>query len=137
MKYLMNTVKAIFFFAVAISLTSCNPERIAARNLEGDWDAKSYTIDGEELIGFLVSSFDMEFEEYDGEEGDFELRVFYANGTSENFTGEYSLNTDGDELDLKYSDGTTEEWDLTLEDDDLELESNFNGSLYIIKAERD
>lgn len=122
---------------IMMSLTSCNPENVLARALEGDWEVKSYTIDGEELIGFTVTSFDMEFEEYDGDEGDFNFDLVNSNGQTSNFRGEYSLNSDGDELDLTYNGGDIEMWDISIDGDDMELEANFDGVRYVIDAEKD
>lgn len=117
--------------------SSCNPETVLAKNLEGDWDVTSYTVDGEEFMNFLITRFDMEFEEYDGDEGDFNFTVLYESGATESLSGEYELNSDGDEIDLTYSDGTVEMWDIELDGDDLEIETNINGSLVILKADRD
>ena len=94
-------------------------------------------MDGTELIGDLVTTASMEFEEYDGDEGDFEIRTINFDGSSSISSGEYAINADGDELEFDYDDGTREEWDFTLEDDDLELETNIDGIRYVIEAERD
>lgn len=118
-------------------LSSCNPETVLAKNLEGDWELTSYTVDGEEFMNFLIIRFDLEFEEYDGDEGDFTFTVLYESGVTESLSGEYELNSEGDEIDLTYTDGTIEMWDVELEGDDLELEANLNGSLFILKADRD
>lgn len=118
-------------------LSSCNPETILAKNLEGDWEVTSYTVDGEEIMNFLVTRFDMEFEEYDGDEGDFNFTVLYETGATESLSGEYELNSEGDEIDLTYTDGTIEMWDIELDGDDLEIETNINGALLILKADRD
>ncbi|MEL7339581.1 MAG: lipocalin family protein [Bacteroidota bacterium] len=120
-----------------LSQTSCSPEIVLAQSLEGDWDVESFTVDGEETIGFLITSFTLEFEEYDGEEGDFEFVLIGENGASTTTKGEYAINSDGTELDLDYDDGSREEWDISLEGDDLELSGNFDGERIELKAERD
>lgn len=127
---------ALFLMSTAF-LSSCNPETVLAKNLEGDWELTSYTVDGEEFMNFLIIRFDLEFEEYDGDEGDFTFTVLYESGVTESLSGEYELNSEGDEIDLTYTDGTIEMWDVELEGDDLELEANLNGSLFILKADRD
>lgn len=127
---------ALFLMSIAF-LSSCNPETVLAKNLEGDWELTSYTVDGEEFMNFLIIRFDLEFEEYDGDEGDFTFTVLYESGVTESLSGEYELNSEGDEIDLTYTDGTIEMWDVELEGDDLELEANLNGSLFILKADRD
>lgn len=129
-------VPALLLMSSAM-LSSCNPETILAKNLEGDWEVTSYTADGEEFINFFITRFDMEFEEYDGDEGDFNFTVLYDTGETESLSGEYSLNADGDEIDLNYTDGTIEMWDIDLEGDDLEMDLNLNGVLLILKADRD
>lgn len=122
---------------VALLGSSCSPENVTARRLEGDWDIASFRFDGTEAIGAGISLATMEFEEYDGEEGDFNFVIIYEAGGTETFSGDYSLNADGDELDLTYTDGTIESYDLTLEDDDLEMSGNFDGTRVDIEAERD
>lgn len=59
--------------------TSCNDdddpspkERTADRLTAKDWDVESWTEDGAELIPNPVSSFEMEYSDWDGDEGDFE-----------------------------------------------------------------
>lgn len=128
---------AVILLGFSAAFTGCSPEIVFARNLEGDLEVTSYTLDGEELMGFLITTFDMEFEEYDGDEGDFDFTVVFETGGSDALSGEYSLNSDGDEIDLVYSDGTVEMWDADLEGDDLELTAVIDGVRYVIEAERD
>ena len=120
-----------------VLLSGCNPERIAARSLEGDWDVTSYTVDGQELMGADISRFTMEFEEYDGDEGDFDIDINFADGRSSIFSGDYELNSDGDEIDFDYDAGGEETYDLTIDDNDLELNGNIDGFRVVIVAERD
>ncbi len=117
--------------------SSCSPEKVLAKSLEGNWEVTSFTEDGTEVIGFLINTFNLEFKEYDGEEGDFTFTLIYANGTTETLSGEYELNSEGTEMDLTYTDGTVEQWDIENEKDDLTLETNLDGTRYVIQAERD
>lgn len=127
---------SMMFLGLGI-LSSCNPETVLAKSLEGDWTVSSFTEDGTEVIGFLINRFDLEFKEYDGDEGDFTFTVIYATGATEALTGEYELDSEGTEMDLTYTDGTTEKWDIEVEGDDLTLETNIDGTRYVINAERD
>ncbi len=137
MNVLSTKLIPAFLLVSMAFLPSCSPEIVLAKSLLGDWEVSSYTVDGEEWMSVFISTFDMEFEEYDGDEGDFDFTIVYSSGETESFTGEYSLNSDADEIDLSYSDGTTEMWDITLEGDELELDANVDGFRVIITADRD
>lgn len=136
MKNISKILVIAFLAVTSVLFTSCNPETILAKNLEGTWDITSFTIDGVELIGAGLNSGEFEFEEYDGSEGDFELTFINSAGQTIKSTGEYELNSDGDEIDLNYDTGEREEYDIDLEDDEVTLEANFAGELYIIRADK-
>ncbi len=134
----LHRILGLLLLVLSLStLSSCNPETVLAKSLEGDWNVTSFTEDGTELIGFLVNRFDIEYKEYDGDEGDFTFTIIYISGATETLSGEYELNAEGTDIDLTYTDGTVEKWDIEVEDDDLTLETNIDGTRYVMNAERD
>jgi hypothetical protein len=140
----MKVLSSFLAFGLVLALfSSCtlfDKDLKAARNLEGDWDINSFTIDGQEAMQVLFTSVTFEFEEYDrgNDEGDFTFRVTYTDGSTDVESGEYLVDEDGTNLELNYSSGgDLENWDLDLEKDDLEMSAVIDGFSYIIKAERD
>jgi hypothetical protein len=51
-------------------------------------------------------------------------------------TGEYEVK-EGDELRLTYNDGSFEDWDFVVKNNDLTLTGNINGTSMIMKFEKD
>lgn len=105
--------------------------------LVGEWEIKSFTVDGVELKGSIIKSSKMEFEVYSGNNGDFEWYISFIDGTSENQIGDYTLDEVDKELELEDSEGDRVKLDVELSGDDLELSGILDGERYVLKAERD
>jgi len=118
--------------------TLFNADLKTARQLEGEWEIYSMTIDGEEYIGSWFTRAVIEFEEYDrtDDEGDFILTYSYPTGETEHLPGQYVLDKKGENLELYYDNGVYESWDLQLDKDDFEMDANLEGYAYFVKAER-
>lgn len=127
---------ALLFFS---GCTLFDPDLKTARDLEGDWEVTSFTKDGTETMQVLITSFGIEFEEYDrgNDEGDFTFSLIFTDGSSSTLSGEYLVDDDGSNLELTYTDGTVENWNLDLEKDDLEMSAVLDGFNYNIRADRD
>ena len=123
------------FVAAAGLLTSCNPETVLGRNLEGDWNITSFSEDGTELIGNLLTSAEFEFGEYDGDEGSFKLTIVDFTGGTSVAQGDYELNADGDEVELIYTDGSKETYDVTVDGNEMEMVGVIDGFRYEIRGE--
>ncbi|MCB0643906.1 MAG: hypothetical protein KDC44_19800 [Phaeodactylibacter sp.] len=137
LKNLKLFTTGLTLLALVLFITSCKKARTIYL-LEGDWEASSFTVDGEELINVEYSSLKIEFEEYGKTEGDFNLTFVDVNGSTIPFSGEYELNDDVSELDLTFN--TTNEkvtFDFEVDKDDLKLEGNVGGYFWIIRADRD
>ena len=137
LKNLKLFTTGLTLLALVLFSTSCKKAR-TINLLEGDWEASSFTVDGEELINVEYSSLKIEFEEYGKTEGDFNLTFVDVNGSTIPFSGEYELNDDVSELDLTFN--TTNEkvtFDFEVDKDDLKLEGNVGGYFWIIRADRD
>ncbi|MCI4667845.1 MAG: hypothetical protein MRZ79_06765 [Bacteroidia bacterium] len=136
MKNIFSTLSLAALLVSAALFTSCNPENVLAKNLEGDWEMKSFTVDGTELIGADLTSGEIDFDEYDGDEGDFTLTFVNNAGQTTIAKGEYELNSEGTEIELTYEDGTLEEYDIEVDGDEVTMEGNIDGFLIKIEADR-
>lgn len=126
--------------------TSCNDdddpspkERTAERLTSKDWDVESWTEDGAELIPSPVSSFEMEYSDWDGDEGDFEW-TYNLSGDVFIERGEFEINEAGDELELKFQQGGGNfsgsfEMNIEFDGDELMLDGTLGGFRYEIVAD--
>lgn len=121
------------------AFTSCKKDKKPTLRGEivGEWELKSFTVDGVELKGSIVLASKMEFEAYSGSNGDFEWVVNYADGTSETASGDYTLDEEDAEVELENNDGKRIKFDVEIKGDDLELSGILDGERYELKAERD
>lgn len=123
--------------------TSCEkdkpepPKPTLKQQLVGDWEIKSFTIDGVEVKGSIVTSSKMEFEAYTGSNGDFEWFIGFVDGTSESQSGDYEVDEADKEIELENNEGERIKFDFDLDGDDLELSGILDGERYVLKAERD
>lgn len=130
---------ALLMLSIAIvGMTSCKKDKKPTFKEEvvGDWEVKSFTEDGVELMSTIVTSFTMEYEAYSGNNGDFEWVINYADGSSERITGDYEVDVEDKEIKLIKNDGTTT-LDIDVDNDDIEIEGIIDGFRYVIKADRD
>ena len=134
-----SRIFALLMLSIAVvGMTSCKKDKKPTFKEEvvGDWEVKSFTEDGVELMSTIVTSFTMEYETYAGSNGDFEWVINYADGTSERITGDYEIDVEDKEIKLIKNDGTTT-LDIDVSNDDLEIEGIIDGFRYVIKADRD
>ena len=134
-----SRIFALLMLSIAVvGMTSCKKDKKPTFKEEvvGDWEVKSFTEDGVELMSTIVTSFTMEYETYAGSNGDFEWVINYADGTSERITGDYEIDVEDKEIKLIKNDGTTT-LDIDVNNDDVEIEGIIDGFRYVIKADRD
>ena len=67
----------------------------------GEWEIKSFTIDGVEVKGSVITSSKMEFEAYTGNNGDFEWTIQFADGTNETQSGDYEVDEADQEIEFE------------------------------------
>lgn len=130
---------ALLMLSIAVvGMTSCKKDKKPTFREEvvGDWEVKSFTEDGAELMSVVVSSFTMEYEAYSGTNGDFEWVINYVDGSSERITGDYEIDVEDKEIKLTKNDGV-ETLDIDVDGEDLEIEGIIDGFRYVIKADRD
>lgn len=140
----MKTLLPFSFLGIALTVfsgcTLFDKDLKIARNLEGNWEVTSFTADGTERMQVGITSFTMAFEKYNrgNDEGDFTFTIEYPDGDIDVLSGAYLVDDDGMNLGLTYQAGQQEDWDLDLENDDLEISTITDGGvLLIVRAERD
>lgn len=133
-KFLPVLALALF---VSLTLSSCVKDKIA-RDLEGTWNVTSYEEDGTELIGDIVSSIEMEYDDYDTEEqtGDCTWTVSIP-GATEKINGTYEVDQDKAELTVDFENGESATFDIEIDGDELTLSGTAFGVDAEVEAERD
>lgn len=125
------------------SLVSCEKDKpeqpvpTLKEKLVGDWEIKSFTIDGVEVKGTFILASKMEFETYTGSNGDFEWSINYTDGTNDTQSGDYEVDEEDKEITLENNEGERLKFDVDLDGDDLELSGTLDGERYVLQAERD
>lgn len=137
----MTNLKSVFTFLllatfVVVFASGCKEDLSANEQLNnrlaGDWDVESFTIDGVELMQSEISSFTMEFTKQGAEDGETDWRITANGGNSGREEYDYSIENDGQEIDI---DG--DDFDIDLDGDELELDANIDSERISIRAERD
>ena len=72
-----------------------------------------------------------------GANGDFEWSINYADGTGETQIGDYEVDEEDQEVELKSNDGEIFKLEAEVEGDKLELSGNLDGQRVVVKADRD
>lgn len=137
-------IPVAIFAALMLTLTACEkdkdkpkPEPTVQEKLVGKWEIKSFTLDGVEIKGTIVSTSTIELEAYSGIDGDFEWMINYTDGTLDRTTGDYIADVAEKEIKFEADNGENIKFDFDLDGDDLELSGTLDGERYILKAERD
>ena len=139
---ILSTKTLALLMLVLPAMTSCDKckdkdEPTVKEQLVGEWEIKSFTIDGVEAKGPVITASKMEFEAYTGNNGDFEWSVNYVDGSSETQLGDYEVDEEDKEIELENNEGERLKFDFDLDGDDLELSGTIDGERYVLKAERD
>jgi len=120
------------------SCDKCKDDRTTLKDeLVGEWQIESFTIDGVEAKGSVITSSKLEFEAYSSSNGDFEWFIHYFDGSSELQVGDYEVDETDQEITLEDNEGDRIKFDFDLEGIDLELSGILDGERYLLKAERD
>lgn len=130
--------KQTLFLAMlaTISLVSCKKDTITLRDMiVGDWEVTSFSVDGVELIA-AGASFTMEYDEYSGEDGDFEW-VIIESGATERYVGDYEVDNLARELKVTPDGEAPTKLDLDIQGNKMELSGNVDGYRWEIEAKRD
>lgn len=138
MKHL-NLRNAFFFLALFMSVatfTSCTEdEPTVSEQLNGEWDAKSFTADGVEVMGTLVTSFELEFDDEGDDQGEAKWTIIFSTGQTQVIEGDYEVRDGGDELRISDATGRID-FDMDLSGDELELTGIVSGERWEIEADK-
>ncbi len=138
----MKTLKLFLFIALAATLSatmgSCKKDGgSACEQLKGEWRAKSWTIDGTEVIGTLITSSIIEFGKLDGNRGNLYWdTTFGPGGQTQNESGKYEVNKSCTEITFIQSGEAPEILEFDINKDKLTLEGISDGYLLKITFDR-
>lgn len=103
----------------------------------GEWEITSFTFDGVEVMGTVITYSKMEFEDYSGSNGDFQWNIIYGDGSSENQIGDYEVDEEDNEVELQSANGSIFKLEAEVKDGKLELSGILDGERVVVEAERD
>ena len=134
--HILTQYAFLFLLAATLLVSGCkddvDPNVDVNNRLEGDWDVESFTVDGTEYMGSVVTSFEMEYEKQSDTEGEAQWTVIYSNGATERTEGDYEIQNSGQEIDFDNTD-----LEIEIDGDELTLEGILDGFRVEIEAERD
>ena len=121
--------------ALALTLSSCSsPEKC----LKGDWNATSFSVNGQETLKKLLTSFTMKFEALDGDAGAFTFKTVSIRGVQSTETGEYSIVDDGEtQIELIFSTGEKTLLRMDCDSGELNMEGTLDGAGVVISAQKE
>ena len=86
-----------------------------------EWEIEPFTIDGVGVKGSIITSSKRQSEASTGSNGDFEWSIHFVDGSSENQSGDYTVDEEDQEIALENNEGKHIKFDFDLDGDDLEL----------------
>jgi hypothetical protein len=132
--YLLALPLALSF----LTLSSCKKDKdpTLTERLVGTWDVTSFTADGVELVGFLMQTFTMRFNEVQGGEGAFRWTIIYFDGSTEVTNGFYSVNEENESIRLE-ANGEVIRLDIDLRNNNsVVFSGNVDGESVVLRATR-
>jgi hypothetical protein len=117
--------------ALSFGLTSCDKDDELSQEelqaLAGLWDITSYSIDGDEYIGFLAESGTIEFDPDGLSGGEFTQSIkFFDEEEPAYISGEYTVNARKGEIRLEY-DGVVVTANIEIDGDELDWKGRQDG----------
>ena len=79
-----------------------------------EWEIEPFTIDGVEVKGSIITSSKRQFEASTSSNGDFEWSIHFVDSSSENQSGDYTVDEEDQEIDLENNEGKHIKFDLEL-----------------------
>jgi hypothetical protein len=138
MNYFLKSSGFLTLLLLTFSLIGISCEKDDLQDhIVGEWEVKSFKVDGTELKGSIISRSVLEFDEYDKKKGDFDWSISYVDGDSDHESGYYEVDVEDETLVLKSDDGENLEFDLEIEEDELEFWGIVNGQNFNIKAKKE
>lgn len=139
----VNLAASALLLVVLAGFSSCKKDNDNKNNLSslgesiaGKWELSSFTIDGVEIMGAVISASKMEFEAWNGSNSGFEWSLIYSDGSGETQTGNYEEDYEAKEVEIKSRDGDVLKLDIDFNGDGLNLSGYLDDERIIIKAAR-
>ena len=123
-------------FVSGFFFNSCSTD-VPLPPVNGSWEAESFTFEGREQIPNLIARFTLKYKKITDQAGEFDWLWIHSDGRATVYSGDYELIEESNEIKLTFVDGTITYFDLSIENDQMDLNGNFKGTYWIIKAERD
>lgn len=140
----INLAALALLLLVLANFSSCKKDDDTQNNssnlrqaIVGEWEVRSFTIDGAEVLGTVILASKMEFEVNSGSNSDFAWRLNYSDNSNETQIGDYEVAQEGKEVELKSNDGDILKLDVAIDGDDLRLSGSLDDERIVIKADRD
>lgn len=139
----VNLAASALLLVVLAGFSSCKKDYDNKNNLSslgesiaGKWELSSFTIDGVEIMGAVISASKMEFEAWNGSNSGFEWSLIYSDGSGETQTGNYEEDYEAKEVEIKSRDGAVLKLDIDFNGDGLNLSGHLDDERILIKADR-
>ena len=134
----INLTAVALFLLVMPSLSNCKKDddkidqSVEAKSLVGNWNASSFKIDGVETKGLIIAASEMEFEA----DGDFKWVIVYTDNSSDIAIGKYELNETGTNVTFTDPENDVLQFEVALDNGNLQLSGSMDEGATVIKAER-
>lgn len=131
-------LSVLLFALLTMAFANCKKDHkpSLSEELVGRWKVTSYTVDGTEVKGPVVSNSDFKFKETSENKGEFVWNIYFTDGTSDSIAGDYEVDEKTSEVTMD-AEGEVHIFDMDLDGDELELGSTFDDMRHELKAKRD
>lgn len=149
LRFKIGSLLFLLVFASLLGGSGCKGDDPVSfgKQMEGDWVATSFKLDGTEALGFQgdggIDNFEIELSDFNDADDEGDVRInyqFHGFPAATPINGDYSVNSQGDEIempDFLTNPAVKFKWNIDKFDaDDLELSANYQGTDIQIKLER-
>ena len=130
--------KLILLLSITYFLTGCSKDQRTVNKLDGEWNIKTLTINGQPVSGLTGS---WEFEKCKQKKGECDGKIteIYG-GATDIYTFEYEVSDKGKEIEITLNSNgqlSVIKADMDLDKDDLDLDFTLNGTKFTYQFKRD
>ena len=128
---LFYLILPLAFFVFTSCEKDSDPNEDTNNQIQGEWDVKSWTLDGVEQMDFTVNTFEMDFKKESGIGGETDWLIIFTDGSTTRIDGDYEIQNDGREIDV---DG--DDLNIDIDRDNMDMSGNIDGRRWEIEAEK-